>query len=292
MQQHGSSLFLRVGQSKELILLRLPQGPRQQTSTLCVQQYSWKLPTTKHLDLIKYASIFIKTRCKNLKAVIAGTAIPRLESFKNLRKEKISTSHGSADVFKSDEFAFIQRHGIDGNTPAHIINHKANIKALSKLKAELIIGVSSSGSLKPEITPGSLIIPGDYIQLADIPTFYDDKVVHEVPELDEKLRQNIISAAKSMKLKTINSGVYIQTKGPRFETKAEVKMLSHFADVVGMTMASEATLAKELEIPYASICTVDNYANGIGGAIDFEDVKESAQSNRKNLEELIRKVVG
>jgi len=227
-----------------------------------------------------------------LKAVIAGTAIPRLESFKNLRKEKISTSHGSADVFKSDEFAFIQRHGIDGNTPAHIINHKANIKALSKLKAELIIGVSSSGSLKPEITPGSLIIPGDYIQLADIPTFYDDKVVHEVPELDEKLRQNIISAAKSMKLKTINSGVYIQTKGPRFETKAEVKMLSHFADVVGMTMASEATLAKELEIPYASICTVDNYANGIGGAIDFEDVKESAQSNRKNLEELIRKVVG
>ena len=72
----------------------------------------------------------------------------------------------------------------------------------------------------------------------------------------------------------------MQTTGPRLETRAEIAFFKSIGDVVGMTMASEATLASELGIPYASLCTVDNFAHGIvDEPLTFETIRETQRAN-------------
>ena len=77
-------------------------------------------------------------------------------------------------------------------------------------------------------------------------------------------------------------GTYVQTRGPRFETVAEIAALSRFADLVGMTLASEATLARELGMPFAAVCTVDNYANGLAdGVLTWDEMLEISRQYRE-----------
>lgn len=90
----------------------------------------------------------------------------------------------------------------------------------------------------------------------------------------------------------IEKGVYFQTRGPRLETKAEIAMIRNFADCVGMTAGSEATVAKELGIRYAVICTMDNYAHGVRGEIvDYEAIMRRAKENAKTCLGIVRKAV-
>ncbi len=189
-----------------------------------------------------------------------------------------------------ENIIFLQRHGSD--VPPHKINHKENILSLKKQGAEVVIGINSVGSLKKEIKPGSIVIPDDYISLKDIQTYYDLEVRHITPGLDEDIRKKIIATASEINLKVIEKGVYIQAIGPRLETKAEINMIKNYADVVGMTMANEATLAKELGLKYASICSVDNYANGITEEpVTFEDIKMAQKKNKEKIERLLNRLI-
>jgi len=87
-------------------------------------------------------------------------------------------------------------------------------------------------------------------------------------------------------------GVYIQTKGPRFETVAEIRAFSRIADLVGMTIASEATLAGELGMGFAALCTVDNYANGLAeGILTFDDILEISRSYRHRTAGLVKTII-
>ncbi len=154
------------------------------------------------------------------------------------------------------------RHGPGHTIPPHHINHKANLHAMKDAEVDRVVSTSSVGSLKKHIRPGGLIVPDDYICPWEIPT-YDEGVIHVTPQLDPSLRLLLLEAARATGVPVHERGVYVQTAGPRLETKAEVRMFREFGDVVGMTMASEATLARELDLPYASLCTVDNYCHGI-----------------------------
>ena len=84
-------------------------------------------------------------------------------------------------------------------------------------------------------------------------------------------------------------GVYIQTIGPRLETKAEINLLKRYGHVVGMTMASEATLCMERELAYASICSVDNYCNGVlKEPLTMEEINLNWQKNVNAVEMFIK----
>ncbi|MBU4201632.1 MAG: DegT/DnrJ/EryC1/StrS family aminotransferase, partial [Candidatus Altiarchaeota archaeon] len=151
----------------------------------------------------------------------------------------------------------------------------------------LIAGLGALG-----ILPGSIVVPDDYIALCNIATVHDEEIVHITPVLDEWLRQEIAKAAREMGIKIIPEGIYFQSTGPRLETRAEINLMKNFADLVGMSLASEATLAQELGIGYASICAVDNYANGIvEGELDFEKVVEEASRNRVDLKRLLLRLI-
>jgi 5'-methylthioadenosine phosphorylase len=222
--------------------------------------------------------------------IIGGTLLPKTRLLEGCSEKAVKTPYGDAKVIEGEKAIFIQRHG-HGKIPPHMINHKANIWALSKL-TETVIGVGSTGSLRKEIKPPSILVPNDFIHL-NPPTFYDSDIKHITPEFDGPLRKHILDTATWHRIKAISKGVYIETRGPRLETKAEVRMLAHFGDVVGMTIASEATLACELGVKYAAICSVDNLAHGLTSSrLDFEDVKENALKNGATVERLLELLVG
>lgn len=198
--------------------------------------------------------------------IISGTV--RLQGkggFADLCEETIETDFGRAVVFRSAAIVFIARHGTDPGRVVlpHRINHQANLAAMKELGVEEILGVYSTGSLKRHLKPGMLVVPDDFIMPAAGPTVFRDKPVHIVPSLSAEVRRKWLDAARDCDLDCVDGGVYWQTAGPRLETRAEVAMISRFAELVGMTMASEAIIAQELEIPFAPLCSVDNYAHGL-----------------------------
>jgi 5'-methylthioadenosine phosphorylase len=86
--------------------------------------------------------------------------------------------------------------------------------------------------------------------------------------------------------------IYVHMRGPRFETKAEIRVIQHWGDVVGMTLAPEADLCVELGLRYNSLAMVDNYANGIeGSAIDYEKFRELVKTNQQRVDRLLSRLL-
>ncbi len=224
--------------------------------------------------------------------VIAGTAFRRIGLSEEMDPLEVSTRFGKVTILESDDIVFLPRHGVRDSIPPHRINYRANLSAFKELEISRIIGVNSVGSLKPEIPPKTLVIPHDYINLWGVQTLFDDEIRHITPELNEDLRQLILRMAREHKIQVTGEGVYIQTRGPRLETRAEIHLLRQFGDIVGMTMANEATLAEELSIPYASICSVDNYCHGISQTpLKAEDILRTAQSNMERAKSLVLAII-
>jgi len=220
-------------------------------------------------------------------AVIVGSGIPS-SVFEGFKRKNVKTKYGLVELLVRNNKLILPRHGMSKMKPPHVINHKANISALKMLGVKDILAFCSVGSLKKSIKPGSLVVVHDYISLFDLETYHDLEAVFTVSGLSDKLREKIISLARRLKINTINKGVYIQTKGPRFETPAEIKMIKNYGDVVGMTMGSEATLARELDMDYAAVCSVDNYANGlIEKKLNTSEIKRLSEKNLGKTVKLI-----
>ncbi len=224
--------------------------------------------------------------------VIGGTAFRRIGLSEKANPLEISTRFGKVTVLESEDMVFLPRHGMGDTIPPHRINHRANLCAFKELGVCMIIGVNSVGSLKPEIPPKTLVIPHDYINLWGVQTLFDDEIRHITPGLNEDLRQLILKGAKKRKIEVTGEGIYIQTRGPRLETRAEIHLLRNFGEVVGMTMGNEATLSEELSIPYASICSVDNYCHGISQTLlTAEEILRNARTNMEKVKSLVLAII-
>ncbi|MEA2013320.1 MAG: MTAP family purine nucleoside phosphorylase [Verrucomicrobiota bacterium] len=223
-------------------------------------------------------------------AIIAGTGLTESSFFSDYKHNTVKTEWGDASVYTGD-IIFVQRHGISKTVPPHKINYKANIAAVRKLGADKIISICSVGSLSKKMPPGSLFFPDDFFSPFSVPTYHDDKCVHVVPEISSKLKSELRSIAESLNVKFFENGVYASMSGPRFETPSEIKWLSGFCDVVGMTAGNEIPLANEFSIPYGLVCMVDNYANGIGKKLTFEELKYNVKNNTSKIEELLKRIV-
>lgn len=199
---------------------------------------------------------------------ISGTSIARSDLFSAWDRQTIETAWGSVSVRSRGEHHLINRHGFENPVPPHAINYRANVQAMSDLGVEALISLQSVGSLKKDLPPGTLISCDDYVSFAPI-TFHDDRATAFAPRVANNLVPRILEAYDG----EIRTGkTYIQTRGPRFETRAEVRILKDWGDVVGMTMAHEADLANELGLPYNSLCMIDNYAHGLGEVALSEEV--------------------
>jgi 5'-methylthioadenosine phosphorylase len=152
-----------------------------------------------------------------------------------------------------------------------------------------IVAINSVGSLKLVIKPGTFLIPDDFLSIWHIPTFFNDEMQFTVPRMDLDRATHLYRHCKALKIPARKGGVYIQTRGPRLETKAEINMLKKFGDIVGMTMASEVTLCLEYGIPYASVCSVDNYCHGIAKKpLTMDEIQRNVRKNLQHIERLIK----
>jgi 5'-methylthioadenosine phosphorylase len=216
--------------------------------------------------------------------IIGGTSL-LFTTLPSLEKHVVWTPFGRVEVLTGD-VTILLRH--QGNTPPHRINFCANMAALAILGVDRVIAFGSSGSLKTDIKPGSTLIPDDYLSTSDIPSIHDHSISHVMPVISQKLIRELEAEFPHSRV----GGIYAQTRGPRIETIAEVKTLAKVADIVGMTVASEATLACELSMEFAAVCTVDNYANGLGTEVlSYEHIVDTSRQFRERTGEMVRIII-
>ncbi len=240
--------------------------------------------------------LYIQWRKDNMQSlgIISGTIFFDDRHLKMSKEEIVETEFGKALVIITENFVYIPRHGNSRNSHVlpHVINNQANLMALKDCGVTEVIGINSTGSLHKTLKPGTLIVPDDFIALSGTPTTVTDKAFHIIPRLNDGIRKKLITAAGSCGIEVVNDGIYWQTRGPRLETKAEIRMMAHYADIVGMTMASEAAVACELDLPYATICSIDNYGHGIvEKPLTIEEITEGARKNTDTILKIIKRYI-
>ncbi len=213
-------------------------------------------------------------------ALPAGTLGERLSS------RRVRTPYGLSNPVHLCEkagfrFLFLSRHGETGyEKTAPYVNYRANIYAAKSLGVTRIVAWTGPGAISRMYRPGELVLPDDLLDFTrNRPsTFYEGKgigFIRQFPVFCETLRDALrIAADRGVALRGNAQrreagrihfgGTYACTGGPRLETPAEIRFLARAgADLVGMTLCPEAFLARELEICYAPVAYVTNYAEGV-----------------------------
>jgi len=225
-------------------------------------------------------------------AFISGTSIVNSPLFSAWDVKTVDTPHGAVTYKVRRDHVLINRHGFGFPLPPHSINHRANIRALAVLGFRDIVSLNSVGSLKRELPPGTLVSCSDYVDLQQGPvTYFDTEFKGAAPGIANNLIPLLVGRlAPEFNIHT--GKVYVQMRGPRFETKAEIRVVQHWGDVVGMTAAHEADLCAEIGLRYNSFGIIDNYANGLEGTeIDFDKFKDLVKSNQETVNRLFARML-
>tara|TARA_B110000858_G_scaffold124146_1_gene141576 strand:+ start:3541 stop:4293 length:753 start_codon:yes stop_codon:yes gene_type:complete len=245
-------------------------------------------------------------------AIIGGTGLSELQGFEQLEKVALKTPYTRAKVRlvrianEGKEFIFLPRHGANHKIPPHAINYRANIAALSELGVTEIVAVNAVGAIHSDLLPGSVAVPDqliDYSHSRDV-SFYDGKLktVHHIDftnPYSETIRQRVLKATEAVNTfsqtscHVMDGGTYACTQGPRLETAAEIRRLAQDGcDMVGMTGMPEASLARELEIEYASLALSVNWAAGLSKEpITLEDIHSVLESGMGFVSAVIAEIV-
>ncbi|MBF0399923.1 MAG: MTAP family purine nucleoside phosphorylase [Magnetococcales bacterium] len=218
-------------------------------------------------------------------AIIGGTSLLGSAQFSQADPLPVVTPYGPVTLLEQEGVLFLQRHGLERYTPPHRINHHAHIYALQQAGAEAVLAIGSVGSLRLDLPPGTVVVPDDFYAPHLSLSFFDDQRGHLAPGFHPEWRNRLLDLWQQSGLPMPRThGVYWQTTGPRFETPAEIRILAPHVHVVGMTIASETILAAELSLPYAALCMVDNFANGIEAKpLSYESFKAQVHANEARL---------
>jgi 5'-methylthioinosine phosphorylase len=223
-------------------------------------------------------------------AVIGGSGLYSLgDDFQTSQQLSRQTPYGDTSAvpllgrWQEIEIAFLPRHGEGHNVPPHAVNYRANIWALKQAGVDSIISVNAVGGIGADMPPATLALPTQLIDYSSgrEHSFFDgsDGVVRHVDfsqPYSAPLRACLEQGAAELGLSIVASGTYGCSNGPRFETAAEIeRMRRDGCSMVGMTGMPETALARELDIDYACLAIVVNWAAGIGDDdISMEEIME------------------
>lgn len=203
--------------------------------------------------------------------IIGGSGLYEMEGLRRSKSVKVRTPFGRpSDDFRIGELegvpvAFLARHGEGHRILPSEINFRANIYGMKQLGVERILSVSAVGSMKEKIRPGDLLIPHQFYDHTKRreSTFFGDGIVAHVSfahPVCEDLCRTIRSAAEAQGANQHWGGTYLCIEGPQFSSKGESLIYRQWGvDVIGMTNVTEAKLAREAEICYATIALVTDY---------------------------------
>lgn len=227
------------------------------------------------------------------KAIIGGTGI--YDIGEGSYSKIVDTKYGKVEVdivnINGEEIAFLARHGKKHSVPPHLINYRANMKALEQLGVKYIYATAAVGSCNESYAPGDVVVIKNFIDFTKSrPSTYFEGGDEPVRHTDmgdpycKNLRSRFYEAAKAEEIDIKGDGVYICTEGPRFETEYEIKMYRILGgDVVGMTNVPEVVLAKELGMCYATVGIITNWCTGIKGEITLHDIQGTLSSNKEKI---------
>lgn len=239
--------------------------------------------------------------------VIGGSGLYEMEGIRTVDVASLMTPFGQPSgnytIAEMDgaEVVFLPRHGKKHTIPPSAVNYRANIFGMKKLGVASIISVSACGSLREEMKPKDFVVPDQFVDRAlgqRKATFFDeDGVVVHMSMADPyapEVRRILIESAKALKISCHDHGTYLNMEGPQFSTKAESRLYRQWGmDIIGMTNATEAKLAGEAEIAYATLAAVTDYDcwHPDHGAVTLEMVIENLKQNVANAQKILKAAV-
>lgn len=242
-------------------------------------------------------------------AVIGGTGLYKLAELQDIQTHEPETRFGRASgpvrigTLAGHRVAFLARHGEGHSVPPHRVNYRANLAALQALGARRVLALNTVGGITERFGPRVLACPDQLIDYTwgRVSTLWeaDDEGTHgEALHVDfgepytESLRRAVLDAARDASVALVDGGCYGATQGPRLETRAEIaRMRRDGCDLVGMTGMPEAGLARELQLDYACLAIVANWAAGAGPQVDevitLQDVLDNVAAATGQLPALL-----
>jgi 5'-methylthioadenosine phosphorylase len=220
------------------------------------------------------ASSTVATVPQALVGIIGGSGLYKIDGLENTEEVLIETPFGLPSdkillgTLEGVKVAFLARHGLSHSFTPSEVPYRANIYAMKKLGVKYILSASAVGSLQEEHRPLDIVLVDQFIDRTTkrTSTFFGEGIVAHV-EFGDPICKNLkalfaeaIAELKLNDVRVATEGTYVTMEGPQFSTKAESKAnRATGAAVIGMTNGTEAKLAREAEIAYASMCMVTDY---------------------------------
>jgi 5'-methylthioadenosine phosphorylase len=240
--------------------------------------------------------------------IIGGSGLYAMTGLTDTREIRVKTPFGEpADVvvlgiLEGKGVAFLARHGRGHRILPGEINYRANIYAMKLLGVERIISVSAVGSLKEDLRPGEFLVPDQFFDRTKnrASTFFGEGIVAHVAFAHPtcgQLSGVLGDACVHEAVKVHRRGTYICIEGPQFSTLAEAEVNRQLRfDVIGMTNVTEAKLAREAEICYATIAMITDYDcwhpdhESVTAAQIIATLNQNADNAQKVLRTAVREV--
>jgi len=237
--------------------------------------------------------------------IIGGSGLYQMDGFEVSERRRISTPFGEP----SDEYvigtlngksvAFLPRHGRGHRITAPKVNYRANLYGMKCLGVRQILSVSAVGSLKEAYHPGHMVVVDQFIDITKqrASSFFDEGVVAHIlmaQPVCGGLAGKLFQAAREAGAAAHFGGSYVCIEGPQLSTKAESLVYRGWnADVIGMTNATEAKLAREAEICYATMAMITDYDcwHESEEAFSAEKIVATFQQNVKTAQDVLRRAV-
>jgi 5'-methylthioadenosine phosphorylase len=203
--------------------------------------------------------------------LFGGSGLYALAGMTDLREVRVSTPFGAPSdavvvgAIGDRRVAFLARHGRNHRLLPGEINYRANVYAMKALGVERILSASAVGSMKQAIHPRDVVLPDQFIDRTQRrnATFFGEGIAAHVGFADPvcpETRTTLLAAAIASGAAAHDGGTYVCMEGPAFSTRAESQLYRSWGvDVIGMTNLTEAKLAREAEICYATLALVTDY---------------------------------
>ena len=237
--------------------------------------------------------------------IIGGSGLYAFPGLKDVKEKKLTTPFGKpSDAYvlgtlEGRKVAFLARHGRGHRILPSEINYRANIYGFKSLGVERVLSISAVGSLKEEHKPLDFVLPDQFVDRTHrrIATFFGEGCVGHVAFADPVCMETarvIETACRKAGVTVKLGGMYINMEGPQFSTKAESNLHRSWGmDVIGMTNAPEAKLAREAEMCYATIAMVTDYDcwHPTHDSVTVEQIVACLLKNAENAQKVVRETV-
>ena len=235
-------------------------------------------------------------------AVIGGSGISGIFEAGTTKSHRVATPWGapSGPIEEGQvggvRTLFLPRHGPGHSLPPHRVNYRANVDALRSLGADAILTVSSVGSLREELAPGTFVLPNQFVDFTKQrpTTFYDGGRVYHVSLADPFCPDLLARAAavgREVGTPFAEGRTYVCVEGPRFSTRAESKFFRSVADIIGMTLVPEVTLARERALCYACLAMVTDFDVWAERPVETKEILETMHRNAERMHRLLGTLV-